>query len=186
VPSRGRPAPPLARPGRRRTRPPPQRRRAPSSRSRPPGRRQGSTAVPPPSTSPKLPGGPPWFGCPSSADGFSIYSCPRREAGSSAGNSGGKALGGRFARERRLVASKGARGIGLALPRCAGAPNRILPHRGRHGKSQLPLLAGGIRSRTRRAVRWASPGKIVFIFLLFLFCFLHCFFFPFFLKSKQF
>jgi hypothetical protein len=43
--------------------------------------------------------------------------------------------GGRIRRESGGVAGKGAPGVGLALPRDAGAPNRILPHRGRHGSA---------------------------------------------------
>jgi hypothetical protein len=30
------------------------------------------------------------------------------------------------------VAAKGIPGVGLALPWCSGAPDRILPHKGRH------------------------------------------------------
>jgi hypothetical protein len=63
----------------------------------------------------------------------------RREAGSSVGNSGGKhrwkVSGGRNRRESGGVAAKGAPSVGLVLPRCAGAPDRILPHRSRHGSA---------------------------------------------------
>jgi hypothetical protein len=61
----------------------------------------------------------------------------------------GKEATGRKRQERKLwkdssvrnwwvcggVAGKLARGIDLALPRGAGAPNRILPRRGRHGSA---------------------------------------------------
>jgi hypothetical protein len=43
--------------------------------------------------------------------------------------------GGRNRRERGGVAGKWARTIGLALSRCDGALDRILPRRGRHGSA---------------------------------------------------
>jgi hypothetical protein len=42
---------------------------------------------------------------------------------------------GKNQRESGGVAAKGAPGVGLALQRAAGAPDRILPHRGRHGST---------------------------------------------------
>jgi hypothetical protein len=38
-------------------------------------------------------------------------------------------------REGDGVAAKRAASVGLALPRCAGASDRILPHRDRHGSA---------------------------------------------------
>jgi hypothetical protein len=40
---------------------------------------------------------------------------------------------GKNRREGVGVAGKGAPGVGSELPRCAGALDRILPHRGQHG-----------------------------------------------------
>jgi hypothetical protein len=42
---------------------------------------------------------------------------------------------GKNRRESGDVAAKGAPGVGLALSRATGAPDRILPHRGRHGSA---------------------------------------------------
>jgi hypothetical protein len=126
--------------------------KAPSPRPQPPCRRRGSAAAPPPSASPKSPGGLPlllFLGVspPPTAPLFIV--ADRQEAGSSAGNSGGKGSGGkgsggkqrwevsggRNQRESGGVAAKGAPGVGLALPRCVGAPDRILPHKSRHGSN---------------------------------------------------
>jgi hypothetical protein len=100
--------------------------------------------VPPPSASPKSPGGLPlllfWGVSPPPTTPLFI-AVDRREAGSSAGNSGGNRSGGkqqrevsdgRNRRENGGVAAKGAPDVGLALPQCAGAPDRILLHRGWH------------------------------------------------------
>jgi hypothetical protein len=62
-------------------------------------------------------------------------------------------------REGGGVAAKGAPGIRLALPWCAGAPDRILPHRGRHGSagSFIGLAHASVRFWGRRCGPFLGP-----------------------------